>query len=76
MYKCKNCGYYHTDIDAQTFDTICPKCQSKNMEKTTISCPFCGSDLGEPTSIDISTIGWGCSHCNMKLYKGVTSWPI
>lgn len=32
-------------------------------------CPGCGKNLGDPTEVDLSTKGWSCVYCGLKIYK-------
>jgi len=34
-----------------------------------MKCPKCNTELGEGSYVDINTIGWCCSNCNMKIYE-------
>ena len=33
-----------------------------------LTCPKCKCDLGEPTDVDLNTVGWCCTKCNIKIY--------
>ena len=34
-----------------------------------MKCPECGTDLGKGNCVDLYTLGWACSKCDIKIYK-------
>ena len=65
MYKCGSCGFVGEETDMG----LCPNCYRDSLDVIDIKCPVCEADLGSSTKVDIKTIGWCCSKCNIKIYK-------
>jgi len=34
-----------------------------------IHCPRCMNDLGEPTEVDLNSVGYHCSKCKIQVYE-------
>ena len=69
MYRCESCYALVPKDEAEM--GLCPKCSRDSLVEIEFSCPECGKDMGEPTSVDIGRIGWGCTNCRIKVYKEI-----
>jgi len=67
MLVCKSCQKI---VNTKTLG-YCPACGRNSLVKIDIKCPICDKQLGEPSQIDITRIGWCCSNCNIKIYKEI-----
>ena len=67
MYKCETCD----TLVIEPGTKICPSCKNESLVEINFFCPECDMDMGDPTTIDLNTLGWGCSKCNIKVTKGI-----
>ena len=61
-----------TSIKSDEFDEIVAKINEIIEfinEADEMMCPKCFKSLGEPTEVDLKTVGWTCSDCGIKIYE-------